>query len=516
VTYPETPDKQSTQPGDLEFAANRLGAYRKLMLKLCMLLAFAGLGGCAASAERPELNPSRWAPPAVQHEWQLGPNERALELQAGAGGFDSNRPTPPALAKYDLPALIDLALNRNPETREAWEEARAAAAEWGISRAPFYPTVRTDSQNGYERSLDLVPKHWGTLKNWSSIDRLTLYYDLADFGRRDAAARSAREQTLAANLHFNREIQQVVFSVEKSFYLLDAERSNVAAAEAIMRLATNDRIAVEKSRAAGLATKPDVLLASQREARARFELENAELGVSDAQADLALAIGVRVDKLPEIESFGGQTVPATLGGAVNNMIDLALRERPDLAARVAALRSDDAAVDLARAALYPTVEFSSYYGSHAFNYRLSNPPTPQFTAMVPEYAASVALRWDAFAGFEHVNSIERAKANREADRARVYRYQLEVADQVWRAYYAFATALRKYQYALALLRASQSAYYSNFGSFKGGLATIVDLLSAERDLADAKYTMVGSRADLLIAAAAVAYATGAIPAQARP
>ena len=39
---------------------------------------------------------------------------------------------------------------------------------------------------------------------------------------------------------------------------------------------------------------------------------------------------------------------------------------------------------------------------------------------------------------------------------------------------------------------------------------------AERDLADAKYTMVGSRADLLISAAAVAYTTGAIPPQARP
>ncbi|MFZ1122323.1 MAG: TolC family protein, partial [Candidatus Binataceae bacterium] len=62
----------------------------------------------------------------------------------------------------------------------------------------------------------------------------------------------------------------------------------------------------------------------------------------------------------------------------------------------------------------------------------------------------------------------------------------------------------------------QSAYDSNFGSFNRGLATIVDLLSAERDLADAKYTMVGSRADLLISAAAVAYATGAIPPQARP
>jgi outer membrane protein len=485
---------------------------------LCVLLALAGVGGCAASGERPELNPSRWAPTAVQHEWQPGPGQ-AIKLETALeapSGFENNPPAHGAQPKYDLPALIDLALSRNPDTREAWAAASAAAAGWGISRAPFYPTVRVDSQNGYERILDQVPKHWVTLKNWRSSDLLTVNYDLADFGRRDAAARSAREQLLAANLHFNRKIQEVVFAVEKSFYLLDAERANVAAAQAIVRLAITDRRAVERSRAQGLAAKPDVLLALQREARSRFELENAELGVSDAQADLAVALGVRVDTLPEIEGFGGQAVPATLSGAVDRLIDLAMRERPDLAAKVAAVRSREAALDLARASLYPTVELSGYYGSHAFNYRLSNPPTPQFTAMAPEYAASVALRWDAFAGFEHVNSIELAKAEREASRAELYRYQLDVASQVWRAYYAFTTALRKYQYAQALLAASQSAYDSNFGSFNRGLATIVDLLSAERDLADAKYTMVGSRADLLISAAAVAYATGAIPPQAHP
>lgn len=193
-----------------------------------------------------------------------------------------------------------------------------------------------------------------------------------------------------------------------------------------------------------------------------------------------------------------------------------MRERPDLASQVATLRSREAGVDLARASMYPTLELSSYYGIHAFNYKLSNPPTPQFTAMAPEYAANVALRWDAFAGFAHVNAIERAEADQESARAQIEKYQLDVASEVWRAYYAFQTALRKYQYAQALLKASQSAYDSNLQSFRHGLATIVDLLSAERDLADAKYTMIGSRADLLISAAAVAYATGAIPAQAHP
>lgn len=164
--------------------------------------------------------------------------------------------------------------------------------------------------------------------------------------------------------------------------------------------------------------------------------------------------------------------------------------------------------------MYPTLDFTSYYGAHAFNYRLSNPATPQYTALGPEYGAMLTLKWDVFAGMEHVNSIEQAEDERESDRAHLRALEIDVAGQVWRAYYAFETSLRKYRYALKLLEASQSAYDSNLRSFKYGLATIVDLLAAERDLADAKYTMIESRADVLISAAAVAYSVGAIAAHA--
>jgi outer membrane protein len=43
-----------------------------------------------------------------------------------------------------------------------------------------------------------------------------------------------------------------------------------------------------------------------------------------------------------------------------------------------------------------------------------------------------------------------------------------------------------------------------------GLSTIVELLTAQRDLANARYTLIQSRADLLTSYAAVAYAAGAL------
>ena len=48
------------------------------------------------------------------------------------------------------------------------------------------------------------------------------------------------------------------------------------------------------------------------------------------------------------------------------------------------------------------------------------------------------------------------------------------------------------------------------------LDRIVDLLSAERELAAARFTIIQSKAELLISAAAVTFATGAIPPEAKP
>jgi len=493
------------------------GAERSVSRALAAaVLAPLALAGCSNFADQPELNPRRWAPAAVEREWSPPPDAKPLVASPAAAAMSENFPTPARGRRFALSELIDLGLRRNPSTRTAWHSAEAVAAAAGKARAPFYPMVRAQSENGYQRLVDLVPKHWGTLKTWQSRNQFSLDYDLLDFGRRDAVASSALNQVIAANLLFNRAVQQVVFDVERSYYELDAADASVDAAKATLKLAATDRINAERRQQHGLATQPEVLLARQRVAQASYDLENARLAVSLAQADLAIALGLRAGDAPEVEPLGNQSLPSSLAGDVEQMIDSAVRERPDLAAKVSIVRAKQADVALARAALYPTLSFTSFYGEQAFTYRLSNPETPTFTAMAPEYGTGVTLRWDVFTGFSRINSIRQAEAERDAARADLTSGELDVAANVWRAYYSYLTARRKYEYAEALLAASESSYRSNFKSYALGLANIIDLLSAERELASARFTIIQSKAELLISAAAVSFATGAIAPEARP
>src|SRR5277367_230760 len=484
-----------------------------LQVSICAVIALAG---CTQHTEMLEVNPEGWAPPAVGREW--APVRGSGEVVGSATEVEalSNLPSSEQGRRLGLDELITFALARNPGTRRAWDEAQGAAATAASARAAYYPKVSVESDNGYQRLVDLVPKHWGTLKAWQSRSLVSMDYDLIDFGRRDARAAAALNQLVAANLIFNRQVQQVVFDVERGYYEVDAARANVTAAEAAAKLASTDRTNAERRQLNGLATQPDVLLARQREAQAEFDLENARLGVSLAQADLAVAMGIRADEAPEVEPLTDQPLPKSLGADVDELIDEAVRERPDLAAKVSAVRARQADEALARAAFYPTIGITSFYGEEAFNYKLSNPPTTTFTAMAPEYGAGVTLKWDIFTGFSRLNSLKQSDASQDASRADLESAEIDVAANVWRAYYSYRTARRKYDYAEALLTASQSSYDSNVKSYGHGLATIIDLLSAERELATARYTIIQSKADLLVSAAAVTFATGAIPAAAAP
>jgi outer membrane protein len=507
---------QSDFPNDIFLQRPIVVAARihtRAAIVLPMLLASIG---CARYASAPELSPRSWAPQAVEREWTPPAGSQAVAAPVGDYAIRSNRL--PKDQNLTLGELIGFALANNPSTRSSWRAAQRAAAEAGIARAPFYPTVSGESGNDYQRSVDLVPHHWGSLKTWQNRNIISLDYDLIDFGRRDAAGAAALDRLFEADLLFNRMVQQVVFDVERSFYENEAAQAGVDAAQATARLAITDRRAANLRHQHGLATGPEVLLAQQRDAQAEYDLENARLAVSLAQANLAVALGVRAGEVSAIQAPNPQPLPRSLGADVDQLIDSAVRERPDLSAKVSDVRAREADVKLARAALYPTMSATTFYGEQGFTYRLSNPDpkTLTQTAMSPEYGAGITLKWDIFTGFSRVNSIKEAEATQDAARADLEAAEVDVAANVWRAYFTYVTAQRKYDYAQALLTASQSSYSSNFQSYRQGLATVVDLLSAERELAAARFTMIEARADLMISAAAVSFATGAIPPEAAP
>jgi outer membrane protein len=480
-----------------------------------VLVAALGLAisasGCTYFAEQPEVYPDKFAPAESDRAWtpRHGTlSEYAIPMQARPA---NTLPEPRAASaghQYDLPALIDIALSNNPDTRVTWDRARANADAYGASRAPYYPVVSSQVQSAYSRRIFELPGQDGVLKQWRVTPLIELTYTLLDFGRRDAGAATARAQLAAANFSFNRKLQDVVFATQRSFYSIGAAKAAVQAAEQNVELAKTDDDAVSRRVDLGLATEPELLLSRQRVAQSQYDLASAHLLVREAQASMAVALGVAANTALDVPSLESLPIPAGLGADVDQLIETAVRQRPDLAAQVATLDARRAQVEGAKAEFFPTVGVSGAYGEQAWGYRFDG--TPSVRTAQPQYAALLTINWDIFTGFKRLNDVRGAEAERDAAGAQLKSLEVDAISSVWRAYYEFQTALSRYEYAKALLAASQESYDANLDTYRQGLSTIVELLTADRDLANARYTIVQSRADLLTSSAAVAYAVGAI------
>jgi outer membrane protein TolC len=410
-------------------------------------------------------------------------------------------------AVYDVPGLIDLGLRNNPETRRVWEQARAAAAKLGIAESAYLPTLALLAVGGTARVEDRVSTGPVYTAGPLATTLARVQWTLLDFGRRSAAAEQAHEELLAANFRFNRMHQDVAFGVEQATYAYDASRARVEAAEATLASAQAVNDAAEARAAAGLATRVEVLLAKQELARAAFDLQAAHRGVADTRAALADAIGISPAVPLQVVDLSKLPLPPALPVSVEEIMDVALAARPDLAASLAELRAREADVRRARAEFWPRVGLSGAGGGTAGRF------TPEgvdrsFGYAEPLYTGFLELSWTLFDGFARTNAVRQAEARRGEAAAALSKLQLETLREVWKAYADVKVAFLQLDYARALLDASKDAYDATFIGYQSGLTDIIDLLAAERDLARARMTLIESRAELLTSAAALAFAVG--------
>src|SRR5580704_12277936 len=217
--------------------STRTARLRASLAGLALLLA-----ACGAIQPKLATDPNALAPPTATKSWAP---EEATRIPGGKATLDAfssrSASSPPAIQPgrvYDLPNLIDLAQQTNPETRASWQATRAAAARLGIAEGAYLPTIGAIGMASYAHLPD-YDKMGPFLVRTGVLEPLVrLDWLLLDFGRRTADLDNAAQTLLAANLQFNRKQQSVIFAVQKAYFAFDASRARITARETALKAAT--------------------------------------------------------------------------------------------------------------------------------------------------------------------------------------------------------------------------------------------------------------------------------------
>ena len=220
-----------------------------------------------------------------------GTPPKKVKLQTMASAFVSRPSVSSPTKSIRLAELIDLAETHNPETRVAWENAKAEAAALGIARSELYPTLAALAQ----LSVDRVEIPFGSQFYRQTIPAfevaLDLNYTVFDFGARRGRISAEAAKVLAANFAFNDVHRRIIYQVQQAYYRLLNAFGQEAAARASLANAQAVQQAAEERLRQGLATLPDVLEARSATAQTQYELQ-AVLGAEEvARGDLATALG---------------------------------------------------------------------------------------------------------------------------------------------------------------------------------------------------------------------------------
>jgi outer membrane protein len=467
---------------------NRLGPLARATLSIALQL-----GSCALAQS---------APVSWNHPWHSSEEQQFVREAAEHIHELSDN----SVKTYSLAELIDLAESNNPETRVAWERARAQAASLGVARSELYPTLAAAVLSHTGRAeVDFGSRFDGqAIQEFQVV--LDLNYTVFDFGARRGRINAATAQLFAANFAFNDTHRNVIYQVEQSYYRVlssigqeDAARASLSNAEAVQE-AAEDRLAH------GLATLPDVLEARSATAQAEYDLQSVLGAEQIARGDLATAVGDRASLTLNVQPLDQLPMPNSISDTVDAAIDRALSQRPDLMQQVAEIRSADARVKEERAAYFPTLSFAVSPAEQALYGYQSPYPSTHTTELGG--AMSVGLQWTVFDGGARKNKLLEARANvREAEaQAKVKGNQ--IADEVWTAYSNLNTALRQRQAAVALLEAASQSYDAALQSYNYGVRSLLDVTAAQRTLAQARSADVFARTQVLTSFAGVAFRTG--------
>jgi outer membrane protein len=107
-----------------------------------------------------------------------------------------------------------------------------------------------------------------------------------------------------------------------------------------------------------------------------------------------------------------------------------------------------------------------------------------------------------------VNRIRQATADELVGKEEVHEREDQISDHVWSDYANAETALQQRRAATELLTADQESYSAAVESYKDGVRNILDVLSAENELARARAVGVTARAQVLQTLTNLAFRTG--------
>jgi outer membrane protein TolC len=422
----------------------------------------------------------------------------------GAGG---------AVRIVTLDQALALAAAHSPVLKAARHDVQAAEAQRAIAASAFLPKIEisesfTNTNNPSQAFATLLNQgrftsagfdittlnRPGAVENYRSA--VNVVQPLFNGGKERLGAHIASLEQAVSQEHYEGARQRVTFAVTRAYHDLVMAKAVRSVALETVQIAEADLKQIQSRFSSGAAVKSDLLQAQVRLASVREEAIRAEQAVRIAQTALRHAIGLDedVDASDELSPVAAPIVDleSALAGAMES--------RPDYRALAVEVQRMEAETQLAKSAYLPHVNVQG-----SFEHNSTAPLGPNGQS---NYSVFGVVSLNLFNGLGDLARVRKLRA--QLDKARelleVKRREIEV--EVAEAYYSVSAARERVAVSESAVVQAEEHLRIVRNRYVTGLSPVLDLLTAELVLNQAKLNRLRALYDERISRARLDLVTG--------
>jgi outer membrane protein len=427
-----------------------------------------------------------------QRAWLLG-----LALIGGVGSATAQVP------KLTLAEAIARANRVQPGVVSAGGTIRNASARQRSATGAFLPNLTLSGNRGdnFSEGAILDPSTGQLTTSGTSTQSLgtTLSSSIDLFAgfRRSGEKKAAKANWNAAEASFqNAEFQQQLTTTNTFFDVLAAEQLIVVRAASVRRAEEQLNVAVAKLHA-GRGIRPDSLRSLVTLGNAQLQLVNAQTALATAEANLGRLVGEDGPVGAVDDSMLYRSLPAIDTVALRAE---ALANSPAVKSAEASAASAHAAITVAKAGYYPTLNLS---GSASLNGSSRNSYT-----FLQSRQVSLGLNWPIFNRFQREQGIVSSQVAAEVAEANAADARRQVLASLTAALASLDAARLRIGISQTSVLAGEEDLRVQQERYRLGAATIVDVLTSQEALSQAEVDGVTARFDYVRARAQISALIG--------
>lgn len=421
---------------------------------------------------------------------------KVYEAKAPEGCLDKE------LAKKKELSLIDLVkigICNNPELNVDYMNLKNAEANLGAAKAEYFPSIDLGAEAGKNTT-----KKQGNSRTEDSPYNVNagLSLLLYDFGGRTARVDSFKAYLASAGFDYNSALQDLILSIHTAYFKLLGAKEDLKSAQANEAMYKKSYDEARRKYEVGMAALNDKLQTQTSYEQSKLKVIEMENEVKQYEGELATILNLPPQTKIKLSLPPKDRDLTALDkkDSVDKMIETAMRERDEIKSQEMTVNAANASLRELRSSRYGSISFSAESG-----YNNNWKPERSYTR---DNSVGLSYKLPLFTGFETSYKISAAKFKREQERYNLEKKRAEIKNEVWSAYHDYQTSVKSYDVSKKVLKSAEENEKVAFTSYEIGKTDIINLLTAESQLADARDSLVNAFYTVLINKASLYRAIG--------